>query len=82
MSAGDYGYKLQDSNDDSTYTDVADADMVDNGLPATAAATSVYKVSYVGNKRYLQVAQTKNGGTSIVAGAVAILGHAAQRPVA
>lgn len=39
------------------------------------------KVGYIGNKRYLRTVLTKNGGTSIAAGAVVIKGHAHQRPV-
>ena len=38
------------------------------------------KVGYVGNKRYLRTVITKNGGTSIAAGAVLVKGRAARAP--
>ena len=49
--------------------------------PATLAAYSTYRLGYIGNKRYVRLALTKAGGTSIAAGAVAILGGARDRPV-
>lgn len=80
---GDFGVKLQESDTDITgdFTDVA-ATSVDSNAPATLAASSTYKLGYRGHKRFVRVALTKAGGTSIAAGAVAILGNAATRPVA
>ena len=63
------------------FTD-ADAAHVDSNAPATLEASSAYKVGYRGFKRYVRLALTKEGGTSIAAGAVAVLSDAAQRPVA
>ena len=83
-SAGDFTVKVQESptSTDGDFTDVVAADLAGNTLPATLAADSSYKVSYIGSKRYARVVATKNGGTSIAAGAVAILGNAADKPVA
>ena len=82
-SAGLYDIRLQESatttNED--FTDVAAADLL-GALPAGLAAASVYKQGYVGSKRYIRALITKQSGTSIVAGAVVIRGHANDAPVA
>lgn len=80
---GDFTAKLQESNTTTSgdFADVAAADLV-GSFPASLEAASVVKVGYIGNKRYLRTVLTKNGGTSIAAGAVVIKGHAHQRPVA
>lgn len=80
---GEFGVKLQDSDttENGDFTDVAAAS-VDSNAPATLAASSTYKLGYRGHKRFVRLALTKAGGTSIAAGAVAILGSAASRPVA
>jgi hypothetical protein len=83
VSAGDFGVKLQHS-DTTTGGDFVDAPagVVSSNAPATLAAASAYKLKYVGSKRYVRLALTKAGGTSIALGAVAILGHPAVAPVA
>ncbi|MCJ8053885.1 hypothetical protein GB928_018675 [Shinella curvata] len=73
--AGDFGVKVQESNSSGTgYTD-ADADDVISGVPATLGATAAYQVEYIGKKRFVRLALTKSGGTSIQAGAIALIGH-------
>jgi hypothetical protein len=73
--AGDFGVKVQESDSSgSGYTDVDDEDII-SGVPATLAATSAYQVEYIGKKRFVRLALTKAGGTSIQAGAVALIGH-------
>ena len=83
VSDGDFGAKVQESDTDVSgdFTD-ADAGVVDSTADATLEAASTYKLGYRGHKRFVRLALTKAGGTSIAAGAVAILGHAATRPVA
>lgn len=75
---GDFSFKLQES-DTTTGGDFADVDAADvlGEAPATLAANSAYRLGYIGSKRkrYIRVAITKEGGTSIQLGAVAILGH-------
>lgn len=80
--AGDFGVKLQEA-DTATPGDFADvpAGAVDSNAPATLAADQAYKLGYRGTKRYVRLAMTKAGGTSIVAGAVAVKADAASRPV-
>ncbi len=80
--AGDFTFKLQESDEEATGFADAAADDVIGEAPATMAATSAYKLGYRGSKRYLRLAITKAGGTSIQVGAVAILGHANHAPVA
>lgn len=81
--AGDYTAKLQESDTttDGDFADVAAGDLLGT-LPASLTADGSFKQGYVGHKRYVRVVVTKNSGTSIAAGAVAILGNAALRPVA
>jgi hypothetical protein len=83
VSAGDFGAKLQESDTttDGDFADVA-ADQVDTNAPVTLEASSTYKLGYRGFKRYARVVLTKAGGTSIAAGAVAVLGNPADAPVA
>lgn len=81
VSSGDFGVKLQESDTTTSgdFTDVA-AGFVDSDAPATLAAASSYRLGYRGHKRYIRVSLTKAGGTSIAAGAVAVLSDLAERP--
>jgi hypothetical protein len=83
VSAGDFGVVLQHS-DTTTGGDfeAVDAAFVDSNAPATLEANSTYKVGYRGNKRYVRLQLTKEDGTSIALGAVAVLGDPHDRPVA
>ncbi len=82
-SAGKYVVSVQESDTttDGDFGDVDAADLV-GSLPSELAATSAYKISYVGNKRYIRAVITKTSGTSIVAGAIVVLGRAHRSPVA
>ncbi|WP_105437519.1 hypothetical protein [Neorhizobium sp. T25_13] len=74
-SAGDFGVKVQESDTSgSGYTDADEEDII-NGVPASLGATSAYQVEYIGKKRYVRLALTKAGGTSIQLGAIALIGH-------
>lgn len=81
--AGLFDIKLQESDTttDGDFTDVAAANLIGD-LPSALAASTVYRQSYVGTKRYIRAVITQQSGTSIAAGAVVVLGHATQRPVA
>lgn len=70
---GNFNVKLQESDNGSTgWTDVA-ADQVDSTAPATLAADSTYRLGYRGWKRYVRLVLTRASGTSIAAGAVAVI---------
>lgn len=79
---GDFSFKLQESDQSgSGFEDVAAADILGQA-PATLVASSTYRLGYIGSKgkRYIRVAVTKAGGTSIQLGAIAILGHPERTP--
>lgn len=80
VGAAVFAAKLQDSDDGSTFADVA-ADQVDSNAPATLVAASSYKVGYRGFKRYARVVLTYTSGTSLAASAVAVL-DMVDRPIA
>lgn len=80
--------KLQHSDDNSTYADVASAD-VTNGATSYVAdapneAAQAYVFGYIGGKRYLKAVATPTGthtsGTPI--GMIALRSTASQQPVA
>ncbi|WHZ35751.1 hypothetical protein [Sagittula sp. MA-2] len=83
VSAGDFTTKLQESDTTTggDFTDVAAADLI-GSFPASLEASSIVKVGYRGNKRYIRTVTTKNGGTSIAAGIVVVKGHPYDAPVA
>ena len=83
VSAGDFSIKLQESDDTAggTFTDVA-AEHLTGEVPATLEANSVYRLGYIGLRRYVRTVVTKASGTSIALGAVLIKGDAHERPVA
>lgn len=70
--SGVYALTLEESDNASDWTAVA-ADATQGTLPASMAADTVYRVGYLGFKRYARIVVTKTSGTSIAAGAVAIL---------
>ena len=70
--SGVYALSVEESDDASTWTAAA-SEAVQGTLPASMAADTVYRVGYVGFARYARVVVTKTSGTSIAAGAVAVL---------
>ena len=83
VSAGAFSIAVQES-DTTTAGDFADVpdDLLDASLPAALEANAAYRVGYRGWKRYLRVIVTRDSGTSIVLGIVAVLGDLADRPAA
>ncbi|SLN20013.1 hypothetical protein ROJ8625_00706 [Roseivivax jejudonensis] len=79
---GDFSIKLQES-DTTTAGDFADvaAEHLTGTVPATLEAASVYRLGYIGHRRYLRTVLTRNGGTSLALGAVLVKGHPAEVPV-
>lgn len=80
--AGDFGFKLQHSNttDNGDFIDVPAIDLLGIAPAAEMAASSVYRIGYVGSRRYVRVVTIDNGGTSVAIGAVAVLSHPAVAP--
>jgi hypothetical protein len=65
--------KIQESSDNSTFTDVADADLIGvtgNTTGFALTANSVAKVDYVGTKRYLRVRLDVSGTTCLLSAVV------------
>jgi hypothetical protein len=81
VGAGNFTAKVQDSSDGTNFADVA-AQFLVGSLPAVLAASSTYKQGYLGGSRYVRLVLTLNSGTSIAAGAVAVLGSPKIGPVA
>jgi hypothetical protein len=82
VGAGAFGIKLQESDETAggTFTDVAAAHLTGT-VPATLEANSVYRLGYIGHRRYVRSVLTKTGGTSIALGAVLVKGHPHEAPV-
>ena len=80
---GDFSVKLQESDETAggSFADVA-AEHLTGAVPATLEADSVYRLGYIGTKRYIRTVLTKNSGTSLALGAVLVKGHPADAPVA
>lgn len=81
---GTHTFSVLESDDDSTYSAVADADL-DGTEPVVDGATDddqVYLLGYKGTKRYVKVLNTVTGspGTGLLAAANGIKGHAHSRP--
>lgn len=79
--------KIQESDDNSTFTDVAAADLLGGALPATigiAEDETIYRRGYRGAKRYLRVIVSAVGGTSpsLPMAASILRGHPHRSPVA
>lgn len=80
-------FEVQESDDDSTYTAVADADLIglESGLSIVSDAADnqvVGKIGYAGAKRYTKLVATGTTGTNAVVSAYALLGHPSTAPVA
>jgi len=82
-------FVLSDSADGTTYAVVETADMLDltvaSGVVITIDAVgednSIYKLGYVGGKRYLQLVYTKTGSPTIPLSIECIKGHPLDSPV-
>ncbi|MDU9005751.1 hypothetical protein [Sedimentitalea todarodis] len=81
--SGVFSAKIQES-DTTTSGDFADVatSHVDSDAPTTLEAASCYRLGYRGHKRYVRLVLTRASGTSIAAGAAAVLSDLANRPVA
>lgn len=70
---GAFGLTLQESDDGVSWAN-APADHVQSDAPEVLEDTSAYRLGYIGWKRQVRLSLTKDGGTSIVLGAVAVFG--------
>ena len=80
---GTHAFKLQDSPDNSTWTDVAAAQLDGTGPSINAAGgqLTTYKVGYLGNQRYIRAVQTCSGTTTgAIIGAIVVRTQARKVP--
>ncbi|MFO1202982.1 MAG: hypothetical protein U1E58_10150 [Tabrizicola sp.] len=71
--AGDFGVAVEESLDGITWGAVPAARLKRPNVPATLAQNATYKIGYYGKLKFARVNLTKAGGTSIAAGAIAVL---------
>lgn len=79
LTDGTHTPKLQESDDNSSYSDVAAADL--EGTLANISADAVQRIGYKGAKRYVRVFVTSNGTTGAIYGAVIVRGTPHVNPV-
>jgi hypothetical protein len=81
ITDGTHTPKVQESDDNSTFTDVAAADQ--EGTLAALAANTIQRVGYKGTKRYIRAVSTVSGATTGgVYGAVVVRGGERKQPTA
>ena len=83
---GTFTFALQDSDDDSTFAAVTDADFRIGADPIILGLTNdntIYKIEYLGGKRYVQIAcvVTASPSTGLVFGITAVQSEARDAPV-
>ena len=80
ITDGTHAPKVQESDDNSSFTDVAAADL--NGSLAALASDTNQRVGYRGSKRYIRAVSTVSGTTTGgVYAAVVLRGDARKQPV-
>lgn len=70
-ASGNVTVKLQESSDNSTFTDVASADLVGTIADPLVASTPTF-LGYIGAERYVRAVGTLNSGTSVAFGATIV----------
>jgi hypothetical protein len=85
--------EVEESDDDSTYTDVANADLLGNVtgtntgtvcvIDDNTEAPAVHKVAYVGNKRYIRAVDNRTGTHTVgtPTAAVVVRGYPHRQPL-
>lgn len=80
---GTHVFQIEESDDDSNYTAVADADLQGSEptIDSVADDNSTFEIGYIGNSRYIRVTVGSTGTTSGTAYGVSVIrGHAHSRP--
>ncbi len=78
---GEYSFKLQESDDDSTFTDVVAADLQGSftSISNATGQNALQRVGYAGTKRYIRFVVTEGGSptpsTGLVLGADIVRGN-------
>lgn len=81
VTDGTHTPKVQESDDNSTFTDVASTDLI--GSLSALASNTIQTVGYIGTKRYIRPVITVTGSpsTGALASATVIRGDAIKQPV-
>ena len=82
VGAGNMTAKMQESDDNSAWSDVAAIDTIGTALPAVLVTGTTVRIGYKGIKRYVRAVATLNSGTSVALDAIIVAGHANLAPVA
>lgn len=77
-TAGDATVTLEESDDGTTFSDVADADIL--GTEPTLAANNDYQFGYIGGSRYVRAVFALGGETNVAVSAMVVAGHAHKAP--
>lgn len=81
VTDGTHTPKIQESDDNSTFTDVAASDQ--QGTFAALASSTPQRVGYIGGKRYIRAVQTVAGATTgAVTSATVLRGDPGSAPLA
>lgn len=80
--SGVFNVTLEESDASGSGFAAVAASKIQGTLPTPLAASTVYKIGYLGAKRYIRTVMTLASGTSIVAGAVVLKGNARDKPTA
>lgn len=84
FSTGSFTAKLQESDDNTTFSDVGTDDQIGafTVVDATDEDDTVQKVGYIGSKRYLRGFIDAGASTDVLATSMVIIrGHSARKPV-
>lgn len=81
-TSGTFTFKLQDSPDNSTYTDVTAANEVGTFtvVSSSGTASTIYRMAYLGTQRYVKVVATGATTPSAVFGIIGIGGYPRNLP--
>ena len=63
---------IEESDDNVTYTDVADADLTNTEASAALSAAGVSSIGYIGDKRYVKATAVTAAGSTLSVGASAV----------
>lgn len=78
---GTTAFVLEESDDASDWTDVADADILGAEPTGTdIAANTAYQFGYIGDARYIRATFVAGGETNLAASAMVIRGHLHKAP--
>lgn len=77
--SGNVTVKLQDSPDNTNWTDVAAANL-QGEFPAALLTNTAFLVGYLGTERYVRAVGTLNSGTSVAFSVGIVLGNPNIRP--